>query len=62
MTSTVVELTGHIIDSRSLPKVLDVIIERGGDFDIEELKVGRKNNDPSYARIMICLLYTSRCV
>ncbi|HOJ58094.1 MAG TPA: TIGR00300 family protein [Bacillota bacterium] len=53
MTSTVVELTGHIIDSRSLPKVLDVIIERGGDFDIEELKVGRKNNDPSYARIMI---------
>ena len=53
LTSTVVELTGHIIDSRTLPKVLDAIIERGGDFDIEEFKVGRKNEDPSYARILI---------
>jgi lysine-ketoglutarate reductase/saccharopine dehydrogenase-like protein (TIGR00300 family) len=53
LTSTVVELTGHIIDSRTLPKVLDAIIEQGGDFDIEEFKVGRKNEDPSYARILI---------
>ncbi len=53
LTSTVIELSGHIIDSRTLPKVLDAIIERGGDFDIEEFKVGRKNEDPSYARILI---------
>jgi hypothetical protein len=53
LTSTVVELTGHIIDSRTLPEVLDAIIAQGGDFDIEEFKVGRKNEDPSYARILI---------
>ena len=53
LTSTVVELTGHIIDSRTLPNVLDAIIAQGGDFDIEEFKVGRKNEDPSYARILI---------
>ena len=53
LVSTVVELTGHIIDSRTLPKVLDAIIEQGGDFDIEEFKVGRTNKDHSYARILI---------
>ena len=53
LTSTVIELTGHIIDSGTLLKVLDAIIEQGGDFNIEEFNVGRTCNDHSYARLLI---------
>ncbi|MEW6227688.1 MAG: TIGR00300 family protein [Bacillota bacterium] len=53
LVSAVVELTGHIIDSRILPKVMDAIMDLGGDFNIEEIRVGRTKVDTSYARIEI---------
>ena len=46
-----VELSGHIIDSLILPKVLDEITSRGGRFEIHEVRVGQRRNDPSYARL-----------
>ena len=46
-----VELSGHIIDSLILPKVLDEITSRGGRFNIHEVRVGQRRNDPSYARL-----------
>lgn len=48
-----IRLSGHIIDSLTLPKVMDVIIDHGGDYEIEELNVGKLNNDISTARIHI---------
>lgn len=49
----VVELTGHIIDSMILPTIMDEIMDRGGDFDVQELRVGRRKDEPSYCRIEI---------
>jgi lysine-ketoglutarate reductase/saccharopine dehydrogenase-like protein (TIGR00300 family) len=53
MASSVIELSGHIIDSLILPKVLDLIIQLGGEFEIQEIRVGKKRSDPSYARIAV---------
>jgi lysine-ketoglutarate reductase/saccharopine dehydrogenase-like protein (TIGR00300 family) len=51
MASEVVELRGHIIDSRLLPQALDEIVEAGLDYTIAAFEVGRRNEDPSFARI-----------
>jgi lysine-ketoglutarate reductase/saccharopine dehydrogenase-like protein (TIGR00300 family) len=53
MPSERVTLEGHIIDSLILPAVLDDIVEAGAAFEIEELTVGVKNEDTSYARINV---------
>jgi lysine-ketoglutarate reductase/saccharopine dehydrogenase-like protein (TIGR00300 family) len=51
--SETVELHGHIIDSYALPRIMDEIMDRGGEFVIEEIRVGRRKDEPSYARIQI---------
>ncbi len=48
-----VEMTGHIVDSLLLPKVLDAILSRGGRYHIETLRLGQRQDDPSYARIEV---------
>lgn len=48
-----VELTGHIIDSLLLPKVLDIITSAGGSFRIEEITIGHARSDRSYALIEV---------
>jgi len=48
-----IELRGHIIDSLLLPKVLDEILTRGGNFTIREIQVGKQRDDASYARIEV---------
>jgi lysine-ketoglutarate reductase/saccharopine dehydrogenase-like protein (TIGR00300 family) len=48
-----VEMSGHIIDSLLLSKVLDAIRSRGGKYHLRELKVGENPDDPSLARIEI---------
>jgi lysine-ketoglutarate reductase/saccharopine dehydrogenase-like protein (TIGR00300 family) len=53
MESEQVELVGHIIDSLTLAKVLDVILDAGAQYRIVELEVGRTNVDSSRARIEI---------
>src|SRR3982075_2092359 len=51
--SEMVELRGHIIDSYALPRIMDEVMDRGGEFVIHEIQVGRRKNEPSYARIQI---------
>ncbi len=51
--SEIVELRGHIIDSYALPRIMDEVMDRGGEFVIQEIQVGRRKNEPSYARIQI---------
>jgi len=48
-----VELAGHIIDSLLLPKVLDEIMSQGGRFEILEISVGQRRQDPSAARLLV---------
>jgi lysine-ketoglutarate reductase/saccharopine dehydrogenase-like protein (TIGR00300 family) len=48
-----VEIVGHIIDSLILPKVLDEIMALGGRFEIREIRVGQRRNDPSYAQLRV---------
>ena len=35
-----IKLEGHIIDSLILPRVMDVIMDAGGNFDVLEVDVG----------------------
>jgi lysine-ketoglutarate reductase/saccharopine dehydrogenase-like protein (TIGR00300 family) len=46
-------LTGHIIDSMMLPQIMDLVMDLGGNFTIEELKVGQHKNDTSICRMEI---------
>ncbi len=48
-----VELAGHIIDSLLLPKVLDEIMSQGGRFEILNISVGQRRQDPSAARLLV---------
>jgi lysine-ketoglutarate reductase/saccharopine dehydrogenase-like protein (TIGR00300 family) len=53
MHSETVTIEGHIIDSLTLPKVLDEIVSAGATFEIAELHIGIKHEDPSFARIKV---------
>lgn len=46
-------LEGHIIDSWILPKVFDTVMDLGGEFDMQEFRVGRRKDEPSFARMKI---------
>jgi lysine-ketoglutarate reductase/saccharopine dehydrogenase-like protein (TIGR00300 family) len=48
-----VALDGHIIDSLILPKVLDTILALGGTFDLSEVKIGTKREEPSHTKILV---------
>ncbi|MBA3309943.1 MAG: TIGR00300 family protein [Nocardioidaceae bacterium] len=48
-----VEITGHLMDSGILSRVLHDIREYDGDHVIEKFVVGRDTNDASYARIAV---------
>jgi lysine-ketoglutarate reductase/saccharopine dehydrogenase-like protein (TIGR00300 family) len=53
MPSSTVEIAGHIIDSLILPKVLDIIINLGAEFEIVDVQIGQRRSDRSHARIKI---------
>jgi lysine-ketoglutarate reductase/saccharopine dehydrogenase-like protein (TIGR00300 family) len=46
-------LEGHIIDSLMLPQLMDLVMDLGGAFDIQELRVGHRKTDTSYCRIEV---------
>jgi lysine-ketoglutarate reductase/saccharopine dehydrogenase-like protein (TIGR00300 family) len=48
-----VELQGHIIDSLLLPKVLDEILTRNGNYTLKDIRLGKHQVDPSYARLEV---------
>ncbi len=51
--SGTVELRGHIIDSLVLPQIMEEVMDRGGEFVIQQIDVGRRKDEPSFARIQI---------
>ena len=52
-SQTTVVLDGHIIDSLILPKVLDTILALGGTFDLSEVRIGTRREEPSHTKIRI---------
>src|SRR5260370_32545548 len=48
-----VELAGHIIDSLLLPKVLDEILTRGGNYVLKDIRIGRHKADPSHVKLEV---------
>lgn len=53
MADELIELHGHIIDSWTLPRSWDIIMDRGGNFQVEEMHVGVSKTEPSYARMRV---------
>jgi lysine-ketoglutarate reductase/saccharopine dehydrogenase-like protein (TIGR00300 family) len=53
MPNELIELSGHIIDSWTLPRAWDIIMDRGGNFAVEQMRVGASKTEPSYARLKI---------
>lgn len=48
-----VKVSGHIIDSLILPRIFDIVMDLGGDFDVLKFEVGKHKNDISFARLRI---------
>lgn len=53
MHHAAVALEGHIIDSLALPKVWDTIMDMGGNFEVEEFRVGKHKDEKSYMRLSV---------
>ena len=53
MYKRTIGLSGHIIDSLTLTKTMAIIMDKGGEFDILEINVGRKKSDISRAKIEV---------
>ncbi len=48
-----IEVRGHIIDSLLLPKILDRVLQMGGQFEIKLCEIGTRRVDPSHAVIAV---------
>src|SRR5262252_1093847 len=53
MPSETIHLDGHIIDSLTLSKVLDIILRDGGQYRIQRFDVGETRTDKSHAAIAV---------
>jgi len=51
--SHVIEVSGHLIDSLILTKIFDVIMDLKGEFQVLEIKIGKRKKDTSYAKISV---------
>ncbi|HEY7497860.1 MAG TPA: TIGR00300 family protein [Vicinamibacterales bacterium] len=43
--AAVVEAEGHLIDSQILNSIFDTVIERGGQFEVQQFQIGRTNDE-----------------
>ena len=48
-----ITLEGHIIDSGILAKVWGTVMDLGGEFDLQEIRVGKRKDETSFARMKI---------
>ena len=51
--SETVEVSGHLMDTGLLARVLDDVLGYGGDYRIDRLDVGREHDDESVAKITV---------
>jgi len=48
-----IEVSGHLIDSLILTKIFDKIMDLKGEFQVQEISIGKRKKDQSYARLLI---------
>ena len=48
-----IEMDGHLIDSLILTRVLDKIMDMGGEFEIKKFTIGQRKDDTSYVHITV---------
>jgi len=48
-----VEVEGHLIDSMILTRIMDLVMDLKGDFEVTEFHIGKRKTEPSYARLII---------
>ena len=48
-----IEVSGHIIDSLILSKIFDGVMDLDGEFEILKIKIGKKKQDESYAKLRV---------
>jgi lysine-ketoglutarate reductase/saccharopine dehydrogenase-like protein (TIGR00300 family) len=48
-----IEVGGHLIDSSILTKIFDKIMDLQGEFQVEEIDIGKKKRDQSFARLSV---------
>lgn len=53
MAHETVLLHGHVIDSLLLPKVLDLILQFGGAFELADIRIGKTREESSSVRIVV---------
>jgi lysine-ketoglutarate reductase/saccharopine dehydrogenase-like protein (TIGR00300 family) len=53
MVQEIVTLEGHLIDSDVLRRAFARVVEGGGAFEVLEFRVGRTNDEPSFARLAV---------
>ncbi|MFN2555763.1 MAG: TIGR00300 family protein [Nitriliruptorales bacterium] len=53
MPSETVTVSGHIIDTGQLARVLDTILEHGADYEIANMEVGKRKTDESEATLVV---------
>ena len=53
MASRTVELEGHIIDSGTMGRCFGLVMDLGGEFEVEQFDVGRHKEEESYCRLSV---------
>ena len=48
-----IEVGGHLIDSSILTKIFDKIMDLQGEFQVQEIEIGKKKKDQSFARLQV---------
>jgi len=48
-----IEVSGHLIDSLILTKIFDKIMDLKGEFQVQEIDIGKRKKDQSYARLLV---------
>jgi lysine-ketoglutarate reductase/saccharopine dehydrogenase-like protein (TIGR00300 family) len=48
-----VEITGHLMDSGVLARILDDVLDYGGDYRVDRIDLGKTHEDESSARLVI---------
>ncbi len=49
----IVEAEGHLIDSHVMEQIFDKVVAHSGRFEVEQFRIGRTNEEPSYLRLRV---------
>lgn len=48
-----IEVRGHLIDSSILTKIFDKVMDLKGEFQVQEIDIGKRKKDQSYVRLLV---------